>query len=96
MNDSVGFAPLVLLDDGFGLLDFGIAVDPEGGTVIGGAPVGAAPHPASAAMIISAQLTGSARRSPLARRTAPRSPSDSPHEPVGGQSSPDTRVVASR
>jgi hypothetical protein len=95
MNDSLGFAMLVLLGDGVGLVGFE-PVAPEGVTVVGGAEVGTAAQLASTAVIISAQLTGSARRSPLARRTAPQSPSDSPHEPVGGQSSPDTRVVASR
>jgi hypothetical protein len=74
---------LLLLGDGVGLVGFEPDA-PEGVTVIGGAAVGTAPQPASTAVIISAQLTGSARRSPLARRTAPRSPSDIPHEPVGG------------
>jgi hypothetical protein len=83
MNDSLGFAMLVLLGDGVGLVGFE-PVAPEGVTVVGGAEVGTAAQLASTAVIISAQLTGSARRSPLARRTAPRSPSDTPHEPVGG------------
>jgi len=83
MNDSLGFAMLVLLGDGVGLVGFE-PVAPEGVTVVGGAAVGTAAQLASTAVIISAQLTGSARRSPLARRTAPRSPSDTPHEPVGG------------
>jgi hypothetical protein len=63
---------LVLLGDGVGLVGFE-PVAPEGVTVVGGAEVGTAAQLASTAVIISAQLTGSARRSPLARRTAPRS-----------------------
>jgi hypothetical protein len=64
---------LVLLGDGVGLVGFE-PVAPEGVTVVGGAEVGTAAQLASTAVIISAQLTGSARRSPLARRTAPRPP----------------------
>jgi hypothetical protein len=74
VNDSVGFATLVLVGDGFGLVDVEVSADPEGVTSIGGAALGTAPHPPSAAVIIKAQLICHARRSPLARRTAPRSP----------------------
>jgi biotin transport system substrate-specific component len=92
VNDSVGFDAVALLGSVVELW----GSDVVGATAIGGTAVGTVPHPFSAAMIISAQLTSHARRPAVAGGNYTSIPVNSLHEPVGGPSSPDTRVVASR
>jgi hypothetical protein len=62
VNDSFGSVTLVLAGDGFELAGFDVVVDPEGVTATGRAALCTPPHPASAAVIISAQLIGSVLR----------------------------------
>jgi biotin transport system substrate-specific component len=71
VNDSAGFDLVVPLGNDVGLWGFEVV----GVTAVGGAAVGPVPHPFSAAMTISAQLTSPARRPAVARGTAPQSPS---------------------
>jgi hypothetical protein len=62
VKDSFGSVTLVRPGDGFELAVFDVVVDPAGITGTGGAALGTPPHPARAAVIISAQLIGSVLR----------------------------------
>jgi hypothetical protein len=60
VNVSVGCATL-LVGDGSRSVDFEVPVDSDDVRSIGGVAVGTAPHPTSAAVLISAQVANHAR-----------------------------------
>jgi len=90
VNDSVGVGA-ASLGGGVGSTAWEV-LGPGGVAATLGASVGTTPHALNAAMIIIPQPTSQARRR-VAGRTAPRSTSDSRHEPVGGPSSPDISAL---